>query len=180
MIEPGFSKSVSDWIGTTSKNKEIMRYGRSIFDGVVQMFKSYHAKSPMARTIRDKPGLHHDLLTRFVISRRPLQTVAYEELRSSTYTKAYNSTAFVLHRFLGFARTWRSFSRILLSNLSSPSGWRMVLVDLRNRGRSAEIGEQLWVLDSLPGEVNPENRNKEVERVLHTLQSLPSSVPSRK
>ncbi|XP_034224308.1 uncharacterized protein LOC117634344 isoform X1 [Prunus dulcis] len=137
------------------------------------------AKSPMARTIRDKPGLHHDLLTRFVISRRPLQTVAYEELRPSTYTKAYNSTAFVLHGFLGSARTWRSFSRTLLSNLSSPSGWRMVLVDLRNRGRSAEIGEQLWVLDSLPGEVNLKNRNKEVERVLHTLQSLPSSVPSR-
>ncbi|KAI5310934.1 hypothetical protein L3X38_040739 [Prunus dulcis] len=133
----------------------------------------------MARTIRDKPGLHHDLLTRFVISRRPLQTVAYEELRPSTYTKAYNSTAFVLHGFLGSARTWRSFSRTLLSNLSSPSGWRMVLVDLRNRGRSAEIGEQLWVLDSLPGEVNLKNRNKEVERVLHTLQSLPSSVPSR-
>ncbi|XP_034224309.1 uncharacterized protein LOC117634344 isoform X2 [Prunus dulcis] len=121
------------------------------------------AKSPMARTIRDKPGLHHDLLTRFVISRRPLQTVAYEELRPSTYTKAYNSTAFVLHGFLGSARTC----------------WRMVLVDLRNRGRSAEIGEQLWVLDSLPGEVNLKNRNKEVERVLHTLQSLPSSVPSR-
>ncbi|VVA30363.1 PREDICTED: ABHD11 [Prunus dulcis] len=102
----------------------------------------------MARTIRDKPGLHHDLLTRFVISRRPLQTVAYEELRPSTYTKAYNSTAFVLHGFLGSARTWRSFSRTLLSNLSSPSGWRMVLVDLRNRGRSAEIGGNRLFLDS--------------------------------
>lgn len=40
--------------------------------------------------------------------------------------------------------------------------------------------EQLWVLDSVPGEVNPENRNREVEKVLHTLQSLPSPVPSRK
>ncbi|XP_008243519.1 PREDICTED: protein ABHD11-like isoform X2 [Prunus mume] len=196
------------------------------------------AKSPMARTIGNKSGLH-DLLTRFVISRRPLQTVAYEELRPSTDTKPYHSTAFVLHGLLGSARTWRSFSRTLLSNLSSPSGWRMVLVDLRNHGRSAEIEglnpphdlvnaahdlahliqtrgwawpdvvlghsfggkvalqfaqscvlghygdsakvpKQLWVLDSLPGEVNPENRNKEVERVLHTLQSLPSSVPSRK
>lgn len=40
--------------------------------------------------------------------------------------------------------------------------------------------EQLWVLDSVPGEVSPENSDGEVEKVLHTLQSLPSSVPSRK
>lgn len=40
--------------------------------------------------------------------------------------------------------------------------------------------EQLWVLDSVPGEVNPDNSDGEVEKVLHTLRSLPSSLPSRK
>ncbi|KAI5310927.1 hypothetical protein L3X38_040732 [Prunus dulcis] len=32
----------------------------------------------MARTLGNKPGFHH-LLTRFTISRRPAQTLAYEE-----------------------------------------------------------------------------------------------------
>lgn len=40
--------------------------------------------------------------------------------------------------------------------------------------------EQLWVLDSVPGEVNTENSDGEVEKVLQTLQGLPSTVPSRK
>ena len=40
--------------------------------------------------------------------------------------------------------------------------------------------EQLWVLDSIPGNVDPENSDGEVEKVLKTLQGLPSSVPSRK
>ncbi|XP_068308942.1 uncharacterized protein [Pyrus communis] len=192
----------------------------------------------MARTVGRKPGLHA-LLTRFVISRRPLQTLAYEELRPFADPQPYRTTAFVLHGLLGSARTWRSFSRTLLSNLPNPSGWRMVLVDLRNHGRSAELEglnpphdlvnsaqdlanlirtqgwdwpdvvlghsfggkvalqfaqscargdygdsaklpKQLWVLDSVPGEVNPENRIREVEKVLHTLRSLPSAVPSRK
>ena len=35
--------------------------------------------------------------------------------------------------------------------------------------------EQLWVLDFVPGEVN-----SEVEKVLHTLHSLPLSLPLRK
>ncbi|CAN1772203.1 40S ribosomal protein S14-2, partial [Linum perenne] len=39
--------------------------------------------------------------------------------------------------------------------------------------------EQLWVLDSVPGEVSTENSDGEVENVLKTLQSLPSSIPSR-
>ena len=39
--------------------------------------------------------------------------------------------------------------------------------------------EQLWVLDSDPGEVK-NNGGDEVEKVLQTLQSLPSSLPSRK
>lgn len=40
--------------------------------------------------------------------------------------------------------------------------------------------EQLLVLDSVPGKVNHENGDGEVEKVLETLQNLPSSVPSRK
>lgn len=40
--------------------------------------------------------------------------------------------------------------------------------------------EQLWVLDSVPGEVNSDETNGEVEKVLLTLQSLPSPLPSRK
>lgn len=40
--------------------------------------------------------------------------------------------------------------------------------------------EQLLVLDSVPGKVNPENGDGEVEKVLETLHNLPSSVPSRK
>ncbi|TKY61967.1 Alpha/beta hydrolase domain-containing protein 11 [Spatholobus suberectus] len=47
-------------------------------------------------------------------------------------------------------------------------------------GHSALSPKQLWVLDSVPGEVNPENRNEEVRDVLATLQSLPSQIPSRK
>ncbi|KAK8921728.1 hypothetical protein KSP39_PZI020887 [Platanthera zijinensis] len=42
------------------------------------------------------------------------------------------------------------------------------------------IFEQLWVLDSVPGEVSPDEGDGEVEKVLHTLTSLPSSLPSRK
>jgi hypothetical protein len=40
--------------------------------------------------------------------------------------------------------------------------------------------EQLWVLDSVPGEVKTDNSDGEVERVLQTLASIPSSLPSRK
>ncbi|XP_061366738.1 uncharacterized protein LOC133309892 [Gastrolobium bilobum] len=47
-------------------------------------------------------------------------------------------------------------------------------------GDSALWPKQLWVLDSVPGEVNPENSNEEVRDVLATLQSLPSQFPSRK
>ncbi|CAN1134052.1 hypothetical protein LINPERHAP2_LOCUS8030 [Linum perenne] len=214
-------------------------------------------------------------------SPRTLQTLAFEEVRSSATDKPHTSTAFVLHGLLGSGRNWRSFSRTLASFLSdsSPSSgnqslslrfesaillpfncvdgrrveWRMVVVDLRNHGKSAEIegldpphdmfnaakdlanlvkaqgwdwpdvvmghsmggkvamqfaescargdygdsvvlpkqeseiylrhiiylSEQLWVLDSVPGEVSTENSDGEVENVLKTLQSLPSSIPSR-
>ncbi|KAK4582769.1 hypothetical protein RGQ29_025800 [Quercus rubra] len=47
-------------------------------------------------------------------------------------------------------------------------------------GDSVSLPKQLWILDSVPGEVNPENSDGEVEKVLQTLQSLPSSFPSRK
>ncbi|KAL2660711.1 hypothetical protein AAZV13_03G157800 [Glycine max] len=47
-------------------------------------------------------------------------------------------------------------------------------------GHSALLPKQLWVLDSVPGEVNQENSNDEVRNVLATLQSLPSQFSSRK
>ncbi|EOA24359.1 hypothetical protein CARUB_v10017598mg [Capsella rubella] len=174
-------------------------------------------------------------------SSRSLQTVAYEEVRSSGDGKKNESTALILHGLLGSGRNWRSFSRSLASSLSvsSASDWKMILVDLRNHGRSAEVEglnpphnlvnsakdladlvkssgwkwpdvvighslggkvalqfmescargdygvsaslpKQLWVLDSVPGEVKAEQSDGEVEKVLKTLQSLPSPIPSRK
>ncbi|KAE8692523.1 40S ribosomal protein S14-3-like [Hibiscus syriacus] len=207
----------------------------------------------MARLVRNKHGTPCTLLTRFLnspsslltqpyrnTSNRSLQTLAYEEIQVNP-NKPYTHTALVLHGLLGSARNWRSFSRSLASSLStSPSSeWRMVLVDLRNHGKSTDIqgfdppddmvnaakdlgdlinfknwdspdvvighsmggkvalqfaqscgnrdyGEnvklpkQLWVFDSVPGEVKSENSDGEVEKVLQTLQSLPSTVPSRK
>ncbi|KAK3166043.1 hypothetical protein QOZ80_1AG0040810 [Eleusine coracana subsp. coracana] len=47
-------------------------------------------------------------------------------------------------------------------------------------GESAVLPKQLWVLDSVPGEVKTDNSDGEVEKVLQTLASLPSSLPSRK
>ncbi|KAH6830558.1 alpha/beta-Hydrolases superfamily protein [Perilla frutescens var. hirtella] len=68
---------------------------------------------------------------------RSLQTLAFEEIKSSP-EKPHEFTAFVLHGLLGCGRNWRSFSRSLASSLS-PAAWRMVMVDLRNHGKSAEI-----------------------------------------
>ncbi|XP_074285933.1 uncharacterized protein LOC141611311 [Silene latifolia] len=175
-------------------------------------------------------------------NKRWIETVAYEEIRASNSVhKPYDSTAFILHGLLGSGRNWRSFARNLASYLSSNSSleWRLVLVDLRNHGTSAEVQDlhpphnletaaadlanlvkskgwdwpdvvighslggkvalqfaqsgagmdsgdskalpkQLWVLDSVPGVVSPEDSSGEVEQVLETLQSLPSPIPSRK
>uniref|UniRef100_A0A1J3DT36 Abhydrolase domain-containing protein IMO32 n=1 Tax=Noccaea caerulescens TaxID=107243 RepID=A0A1J3DT36_NOCCA len=202
----------------------------------------------MARTLTNR--LESRLLIRFLqspallsscfTSSRSIQTLAYEEVKTSGDRK-YESTALILHGLLGSGRNWRSFSRSLASSLSvsSPSDWKMILVDLRNHGRSAEVegispphdlvnsakdladlvkasglnwpdvvighslggkvalqfmescargdyGEsaippkKLWVLDSVPGEVKAEQSDGEVEKVLQTLQSLPSPIPSRK
>ncbi|CAK7341875.1 unnamed protein product [Dovyalis caffra] len=96
----------------------------------------------MATLKSKKPCLN--LVTRFLNSRTPsfpcantrtIQTLAFEEIHSSP-NKPYTSTAFILHGLLGSGRNWRSFSRNLASSLSD---WRMVLVDLRNHGRSADI-----------------------------------------
>lgn len=47
-------------------------------------------------------------------------------------------------------------------------------------GASAKLPKQLLVLDSVVGEVDPKYSDGEVEKVLHTLQSLPPAIPSRK
>ncbi|KAJ0787996.1 putative alpha/beta hydrolase-1 [Helianthus annuus] len=46
-------------------------------------------------------------------------------------------------------------------------------------GGSATLPKQLWVLDSVPGIVDPEESSGEVEKVLETLQTLPKTIPSR-
>eukprot|EP00258_Populus_trichocarpa_P027861 XP_024443880.1 uncharacterized protein LOC18106194 [Populus trichocarpa] len=193
---------------------------------------------------------------------RTLQTLAFEEIQSSP-NKPDAPTAFILHGLLGSGRNWGSFSRNLASFLSGTLHrsltffvlflyfgfliliwlftikWRMVLVDMRNHGKSVDIEgldpphnmfnaamdvanlvkekgkewpdvvighsmggkvalqfaesctrgdyghsvsfpKQLWVLDSVPVEVSPEYSDGEVEKVLRTLQSLPSPIPSRR
>ncbi|KAK3405772.1 hypothetical protein EUGRSUZ_K02563 [Eucalyptus grandis] len=203
------------------------------------MARSLGNKRPLRLLTRflDSPSRHRYLPTSFSSSSaRSLQTLAYEEVPPPPSGDGPAApTAFVLHGLLGSGRNWRSFSRSLASTLSAaspPSDWRMVLVDLRNHGRSAELGgfgpphdmfsaakdladlvksrcwawpdavighsmggkvalqfaqscargdyEQLGVLDSVPGEVKPDNSDGEVEKVLETLQSLPSTIPSRK
>ncbi|KAL9373984.1 hypothetical protein Peur_033604 [Populus x canadensis] len=192
-------------------------------------------------TLKTKQCLN--FVSRFINSRTPpfhykntrtLQTLAFEEIQSSP-NKPDAPTAFILHGLLGSGRNWRSFSRNLASSLSE---WRMVLVDMRNHGKSVDIEgldpphnmfnaamdvanlvkekgwewpdvvighsmggkvalqfaesctrgdyghsvsfpKQLWVLDSVPVEVSPEYSDGEVEKVLRTLHSLPSPIPSR-
>lgn len=47
-------------------------------------------------------------------------------------------------------------------------------------GKSAVLPKQLWVLDSVPGEIKTDFTGGEVEQILQVLQNLPSSFPSRK
>ncbi|PHT71090.1 hypothetical protein T459_26194 [Capsicum annuum] len=198
----------------------------------------------MSTICRTKPVKGLRLLNRVLTISTPyiqrsIATIAFDEIRSKP-EKPYDFTAFIFHGLLGSGRNWRSFSRSLAASLSADGvNWRMVLVDLRNHGKSAEIvgfvpphdmenaakdvanlvnsqgwdwpdvvighsmggkvalqyaescsrgvygqssllPKQLWVLDSVPGKVNPDNSNREVEKVMQTLQSLPSSIPSRR
>ncbi|CAN6439174.1 unnamed protein product [Victoria cruziana] len=47
-------------------------------------------------------------------------------------------------------------------------------------GESVVLPKQLWVLDSVPHELNSVNDDLEVEKVLRTLQSLSTPLPSRR
>jgi len=93
---------------------------------------------------------------------RTLQTLAFKEIQSSP-NKPDAPTAFILHGLLGSGRNWRSFSRNLASSFSGTLHrsltffvlflyfgfliliwlftieWRMVLVDMRNHGKSVDI-----------------------------------------
>ncbi|KAL7586927.1 uncharacterized protein LOC111902008 [Lactuca sativa] len=202
----------------------------------------------MARVFNNKPRLFTGFIYswRSVLfpstSTRTIETLAFEEARSPSHKPVPDYSAFVLHGLMGSARNWRSFSRNLASSLSTsspPSDWKMVLLDLRNHGRSAglsglnpphdipsaandvanlvksqgwswpdvvlghsmggkvalqyamscargdygtsaKLPKQLWVLDSVPGIVNPEETSGEVEKVLETLQGISKTIPSRK
>ncbi|KAL4182623.1 hypothetical protein AMTRI_Chr11g94120 [Amborella trichopoda] len=190
----------------------------------------------LSSSATSQPAFLSPLLWRFFSSgnERCPNTLSYEEIQVSE--NPCKDTAFIFHGLLGSDRNWWSFSRRLLSSFQSRSNWRMVLVDLRNHGKSAEIegfdpphtmksaaldvaiflkskswswpdvvichslggnialafavscaqgdcGEsatlpkQLWVLDSLPGEVNPSD--VEVGNVLRTVQSIPVPIPLR-
>lgn len=95
------------------------------------------------RTIRSRPFLFLAFPSPYLASNRSLGTLAYEEIRASEdHQSPATRTAFILHGLLGSGRNWRTFARNLASTIStsSPSSdWRMILVDLRNHGRSAGI-----------------------------------------
>ncbi|XP_073271708.1 uncharacterized protein [Primulina huaijiensis] len=77
---------------------------------------------------------------------------------------------------LGFARCSRSFNgwKVSFAVCSKLCKW-----GLQGHRWFAQT-EQLWVLDSVPGQVSRENSDGEVDKVWRTLQSLPSTVPSRR
>jgi hypothetical protein len=64
-------------------------------------------------------------------SSRSLQTLAYEEVRTSGDRES-ESTALILHGLLGSGRNWRSFSRSLASSLSvsSASGTLLSVISI--------------------------------------------------
>lgn len=185
-------------------------------------------------------------------SERKMATLAYEDIvvkpseeeEAATSNVSRSFRAIILHGLMGSGRNWRNFSSQLGSatlqrNSRGSAGWHMVLVDLRNHGRSAglegfdpphdissaakdvanlvkeekwdspyvvighsmggkvaldfaescsrgDYGEsfllpkQLWVLDSVPGEVVTDDSDGEVEKVLSTLKFIPNPIPSRR
>lgn len=173
---------------------------------------------------------------------REKSTLAYDELVVEGNGTGEMKTAMVVHGLMGSGRNWRTFSKRLATGMlnSTPgsAGWRMVLIDLRNHGNSANLPilrpphnisaaardvadlikseswdapdamiahslggkvvlefaqkaamgsygvvnppKQLWILDSVPGEVPTQNSDGEVERVLAILKGLPKPIPSRR
>eukprot|EP00850_Spirogloea_muscicola_P010176 SM000059S18653 [mRNA] locus=s59:99109:100450:- [translate_table: standard] len=151
----------------------------------------------------------------------------------------------VIHGLFGTGRNWRTPARNLAAaavEMAPPGspGWRLVLVDLRNHGKSARLPgfkpphtvqaaaqdlcrlaeqvkgwrgpeviighslggkvaleysrasakppngfklappQQVWVLDSVPGQVEQETADGDVERVVSMLKSFPPVIPSRR
>ncbi|XP_071719994.1 uncharacterized protein [Rutidosis leptorrhynchoides] len=168
--------------------------------------------------------------------------IAYSELvKSSSSSSDEYFTIFLIHGLLGCADDFSEFSDSLASSLSTSHplhNLRMVVVDLRNHGKSsdieglspphdivnaakdianlvtsldwawpdvvighslggkvvlqyalscargdygdsAQLPKQVWVLDAIPGSLEHLTAYQEVGKALHTLQMLPSIIPSK-
>ncbi|KAJ9548335.1 hypothetical protein OSB04_020878 [Centaurea solstitialis] len=46
-------------------------------------------------------------------------------------------------------------------------------------GDSAKLPKQLWVLDAIPGKIENKSHYEELGKILHSLQTLPSPIPSQ-
>jgi hypothetical protein len=56
---------------------------------------------------------------------------------------------------------------------------RPLRINLHAGSESVPPSPQVWVLDSVPGAVSPEDAKGDVEKVLDELHSLPEVIPSR-
>lgn len=107
-------------------------------------------------------------------SERKMATLAYEDIvvkpseeeEAATSNVSRSFRAIILHGLMGSGRNWRNFSHQLGS----------ATLQRNSRGSA----EQLWVLDSVPGEVVTDDSDGEVEKVLSTLKFIPNPIPSRR